>query len=147
MVQAPECLRYASLITDGPASIIQPNPVFRDGSGRLDLWGVIVQPLADGVAHPPLFPELAVYFHAAIQQFGKGTTDDPNDAPAAVVVIQKRYLRLVLKDLGESEAVMIPARESQGFAEIPGIIVFVRRDRVDSLGWLMSFVHLQCMGR
>src|SRR5579864_3477101 len=142
IVLPPEGLRYVKLITQGPARIVEPNPVFRHGSDRLDLEGVIVQPLADGVAHPALFPELAVYFHAAIEHFGEGTTVDPNDAPSAVVVIQHRYLSLVLKDLGKSEAVMIPARKSQGFAEIPGIIVFVRRDRVDPLGWLMSLVHL-----
>src|SRR5690348_4649499 len=126
VVQAPECFRYVSLITERPARIIEPNAVFGHGSNRLDLEGVIVQPFAHGVAHPARFPKLAVYFYAAIHQFGERTTVGPNDAPSVVVVIQKRDLGLVLKDLGKSEAVMIPAGESERLAEIPGIIVLDR---------------------
>src|SRR5262249_25065610 len=97
---------------DRPASIVEPDALFRHGANGLDIECVIVDPCADGVPEPPRLSVLAVYFHAAaIHQFGKWSTVGPDDAPLVVVLVQHRYLVFVLKDL-DPEVVVVMARQA-----------------------------------
>src|SRR6185503_15897808 len=111
MVQTPECLPDAKLIAEGPASVIQPDPLLRHRPHGLDIERVIVHPRPDRVPEPSRLSLLTVYLDtAAIHEFVKWSTVGPDDAPLVVVLVQHRDLVLVLKNL-DAEIVVVMSRQ------------------------------------
>src|SRR6266853_983720 len=132
MVDAVEPFLYTQSVTDRTPGNIEPDSVFWHHPDRLDDERGVVRPLAYRVAIKARLSNLLAYLHPSIHQLWEFSSISPDNAPRLRVLIQDRYLELVLKDLRLPEVIEIRPRESDGFTFVPWIVIKSRENCISS---------------